>query len=99
MKFNKKRKGDYYSGAISFLALRALISSWSTTWNSRKGKFSDEFIPNWTIIKRINRSHHIIGDGNEVEAQWDPTLGRKILAKRHKHELEMGHTHIYIHFW
>ena len=38
---------------------------------------------------------------NNIVAQWDPPLGRKILAIRHKHELEMGHTHfkiyIYIH--
>jgi hypothetical protein len=38
----KLEKHDYYCGAISFLPLRALISSWSITWNHRKGKFSDE---------------------------------------------------------
>jgi len=42
-KFNRKRKSDYYCGTISFLALRALILSWSTTWNCRKGKFSEFF--------------------------------------------------------
>ena len=84
MKFNRKRKSDYYCGTISFLALRALILSWSTTWNHRKGKFSEFFFSNWTK-KRMNSNHHIIKDGNEVKALWDPTLGK-----------EPTHTHIYI---
>ena len=92
MKFNRKRKSDYYCGTISFLALRALILSWSTTWNRRKGKFSEFFFSNWTK-KRMNSNHHIIKDGNEVEAQWDPTLGEE------KFSPNATHTHICIHMY
>ena len=93
MKFNRKRKSDYYCGTISFLALRALILSWSTTWNHRKGKFSEFFFSNWTK-KRMNSNHHIIKDGNEVKALWDPTLGKEP-THTHTHT----HTYIYPSFW
>ena len=97
MKFNRKRKSDYYCGTISFLALRALILSWSTTWNRRKGKFSEFFFFffNWTK-KRMNSNHHIIKDGNEVEAQWDPTLGEEKFSPNATHTHTHTHTYVYI---
>ena len=39
----------------------------------------------------MNSNHHIIKDGNEVKALWDPTLGKEP-THTHTHT----HTHIYI---
>jgi hypothetical protein len=60
-------KDDYYCGAISFLPLRVLISSWSITWNHRSGKFSDE---QFSLHKKRRISQEWKGSGGPVETHF-----------------------------